>query len=176
MTRNSDYVYRNIFTDDFQGQSLAAYAAKVLGVKRVAILFDNDDYGTGLKDSFKKRAIELGMAVEGETAYNKDTNDFRSQLTTIKDRNPELILVAGLYKQAAVIADQARRLGINTPFIGGDGVFSQEYIKLGGGATEGTFVTCPFLFDLGGERAAKFADAFPQEVQPRTRRLGGAEL
>jgi branched-chain amino acid transport system substrate-binding protein len=160
VTRDSDYVFRNIFTDDFQGQSLARYAGEVLGLKKAAILFDNDDYGTGLKDSFKAKAVELGMTIVSETAYGKDATDFRSQLTTVQASSPEIILIAGLYKHAAVIAKQARELGINTQLIGGDGVFSEQYLKLGGAAVEGTFVTCPFLFDLGGERGAKFADGF----------------
>lgn len=160
VTKNSDYVFRNIFTDDFQGQSLARYAAEILGVKKVAILFDNDDYGRGLKESFKKKAETLGITILNETAYSKDTNDFRSQLTTISGYQPELVLVAGLYKHAAVIAKQARELGIKTPFIGGDGVFSEQYITLAGPAAEGTYVSCPFLFELGGERAKQFAEKF----------------
>ncbi len=160
VTKNSDYVFRNIFTDDFQGQSLARYAATILGTKKVAILFDNDDYGRGLKESFKAKASQLGMTVLNETAYSKDTNDFRSQLTTIKGYNPEIILVAGLYKHAAVIAKQARELGIETPLIGGDGVFSEQYITLAGPAAEGTYVSCPFLFELGGERSKSFAEKF----------------
>ncbi|MCX7625039.1 MAG: ABC transporter substrate-binding protein [Candidatus Sumerlaeaceae bacterium] len=160
VTKNSDYVFRNIFTDDFQGQSLARYAAEILSVKKVAILFDNDDYGRGLKESFKKKAISLGITVLNETAYGKDTNDFRSQLTTINGYQPELILIAGLYKHAAVIAKQARELGIKTPFIGGDGVFSEQYVTLAGPAANGTYVSCPFLFELGGERAKQFAEQF----------------
>lgn len=160
VTKNSDYVFRNIFTDDFQGQSLARYAGEILGAKKVAILFDNDDYGRGLKESFKKKAATLGITILNETAYGKDTNDFRSQLTTIQGYQPELILVAGLYKHAAVIAKQARELGINTPLIGGDGVFSEQFITLAGPAAEGTYVSCPFLFELGGERAKQFAEKF----------------
>jgi branched-chain amino acid transport system substrate-binding protein len=160
VTKDSDYVFRNIFSDDFQGQSLANYVGNVLKLKNVAILFDNDDYGSGLKESFKKRAAELGLNIVSETAYGKDTNDFRSQLETIRSSKPDIILVAGLYKSAAVIAKQARELGINTQLIGGDGVNSQQFIDLAGGAAEGTYVTCPFLFDLGGERAQKFAEAF----------------
>ncbi len=160
VTRGSDYVFRNIFTDDFQGQCLARYAGEVLGLKKVAILFDNDDYGTGLKESFKAKAAQLGMTIVSETAYGKDANDFRSQLTTIQSSQPEIILVAGLYKHAAVIAKQARELGIPTQFIGGDGVFSDRYIQLAGQAAEGTYVSCPFLFELGGERAKKFAESF----------------
>jgi branched-chain amino acid transport system substrate-binding protein len=160
VTKDSDYVFRNIFTDDFQGQSLATYAGKILGMKKAAILFDNDDYGTGLKESFKKRAAELGMTIVRETAYGKDSNDFRSQLTTLKASQPDIILISGLYNHAAVIAKQARELGIKTQLIGGDGIFSQQFIPLGGDATEGTFVTCPFIFELGGDRAKNFAEAF----------------
>lgn len=160
VTKNSDYVFRNIFTDDFQGQSLARYAASILGAKKVAILFDNDDYGRGLKESFTKKATSSGVTIVSETAYAKDTNDFRSQLTTMKGFQPDLILVAGLYKHAAVIAKQARELGITTALIGGDGVFSDQFITLAGPAAEGTYVSCPFLFELGGERAKAFAEKF----------------
>jgi branched-chain amino acid transport system substrate-binding protein len=160
VTRGSDYVFRNIFTDDFQGQSLATYASKMLGAKRVAILYDNDDYGTGLRDSFMRRAAELGVEIVQQSPYTRETNDFRSQLETIRSSNPELILVAGLYKAAGVVAKQARELGITTQLLGGDGVFSQQYITLAGEAAEGTLVTSPFVFELGGEGAAEFAAAF----------------
>lgn len=162
VTKDTDYVFRNIFTDAFQGKSLADYSGKILGKKNAAILFDNDDYGTGLKDSYKARAAELGLNVITELAYNQNAPDFRSQLTTIQGMQPapDILLIAGLYTQAANIARQARDLGMQAQFIGGDGVFSQEFITLGGEATEGAYVSCPFLFDLGGEKGKQFADAF----------------
>ncbi len=162
VTKETDFVFRNIFTDAFQGKSLADYSAQILGKKNAAIMFDNDDYGTGLKDSYKARAAEVGLNVITELAYNQNAPDFRSQLTTIQGMQPapDILLIAGLYTQAANIARQARDLGMQTQIIAGDGVFSQEYITLGGAPTDGTFVSCPFLFDLGGERAQKFADAY----------------
>ena len=165
VTKNSEYAYRNIFTDDFQGQSLANYAGNVLGFKNVAILFDNDDYGAGLKDSFKKKAQELGIKIVAEQAYNKEQPDFRSQLTTVQGAQPapDAILVAGLYNEAANIARQARDLGIKAQLMSGDGVFSQQYITLAGAAADGAYITCPFLFDLGGEKATKFAEAFKKK-------------
>jgi branched-chain amino acid transport system substrate-binding protein len=162
VTKGTDYTYRNIFTDAFQGRSLATYAANVLQKKNAAILYDNDDYGTGLKESFKQEAGKLGLKIVSELAYNQNAPDFRSQLSTIQGVQPapDILLIAGLYTQAANIARQARDLGMQVQFIGGDGVFSQQYITLGGDAAEGTFVSCPFLFDLGGPKAREFADAF----------------
>ncbi len=163
VTQGSDYVYRNIFTDDFQGQSLADYASKILGLKKVAVLYDNDDYGIGLKNSFTERAQAIGLEVANATPYNRDAPDFRSQLTAIQGFQPDAVLIAGLYAQAATIAKQARELGLTVPLIGGDGVFSDEYIALAGEAAEGTYVTTPFLFELGGERGEEFAAAFKKK-------------
>lgn len=167
VTKDTDYVFRNIFTDDFQGQSLATYAGSVLQKKNVGILYDNDDYGMGLKESFKQQAATLGINVATELAYNTNAPDFRSQLTTIQGLQPppDMILIAGLYTQAANIARQARDLGIQTQLIGGDGVFSTQFITLAGSAAEGTFVSCPFLFDLGGSKAKEFADAFREKYK-----------
>lgn len=162
VTKNSKWVFRNIFSDDFQGQCLADYT-KLLGHTQVAILYENDDYGSGLKNSYKERAGELGLAILREVAYDQNTNDFRSQLETVRSENPEIIIIAGLYKQAAIIVTQAREIGITAPFAGGDGVFSQQFIDLGGAAAEGTYVTTPFLFDLGGTKAEEFAKGFREK-------------
>ena len=161
VTTNSEYVYRDIYTDKFQGESLAQYCT-VVGLKNVAILFDNDDYGVGLKQSFKSRGHELGVHVAVEEAYNREQPDYRSQLTAIQGLQPppDAILVAGLYNEAANIARQSRELGIKAQFLGGDGVFSQQFITLAGAAAEGTLVSTPFLFDLGTDKATKFAEAY----------------
>src|SRR5690606_23667781 len=122
VTLDSDYTYRNIFTDAFQGVSLATYAANVLGKKNAAILYDNDDYGTGLRDSFKEEALKLGMNVVVEQAYDKNAPDFRSQVQIVQGQQPppDVLLIAGLYTQAANIARQARAMGVDVQIIGGD--------------------------------------------------------
>ena len=165
VTKGTDYTYRNIFTDKFQGESLATYAHNVLKKQNAAILYDNDDYGTGLKDSFKAEAGKLGLNVVSELAYDKNAPDFRSQLSTIQgvQPQPDVLLIAGLYTQAANIARQAEALGMKVQFIGGDGDFSQQLITLGGGSVEGMIVSCPFLFDLGGQKAKDFAAAFQEK-------------
>lgn len=95
VTKGSEYIFRDIFTDDFQGRSLADYSSKVLGKKNAAIMFDNDDYGTGLKDSYEKQAKALGLNVVTELAYDKNAPDFRSQLTTIQglQTKPDILQV-----------------------------------------------------------------------------------
>ncbi|MGD8718663.1 MAG: ABC transporter substrate-binding protein [Candidatus Zixiibacteriota bacterium] len=157
-----DWTFRNVYRDDFQGQFIAEYIKYVLGYNRVAVFFDNDDYGRGLRDAFTARAGEIGLEIVREEAYVRDTQEYTPQLTQIMAQNPDIIFVSGLYANAAMILTQARNLGIETPFIGGDGLLSSDLITNAAKASELTIVTCPFLPTSTDERTQKFVAAFEE--------------
>lgn len=161
--RGSDWTFRNIYDDAFQGQTLATYAKKVLKLDRVAIFYDNDDYGIGLKDSFTEQARADGLEVVFTQAYKRETTDYRPHLAKFQASKPQAIMIAGLYAQGALIARQARELGISIPLLGGDGMLSDQYMKLAEAAADNTYISCPFLFDLGGEKATKFRADFQKK-------------
>ncbi|MFP5259687.1 MAG: ABC transporter substrate-binding protein [Acidobacteriota bacterium] len=152
--------FRNVYRDDFQGKFLADYTDKVLGLKKVAVFYENNDYGIGLKDAFVKEAKALGLTVVGEEAYKKGDQDYTPQLTKIKGGAPEAMFIAGYYPEGALIADQAKKIGLNIPKMGADGFDNADYIKLGGAATDNTYLTAPFLVETAGADAKKFIDAF----------------
>jgi branched-chain amino acid transport system substrate-binding protein len=158
----SDWTFRNVYRDDYQGQFIADYIYYVLGYRRVAVFFDNDDYGRGLHDAFAARAREIGLNVVGEEAYVRDTQEYTPQLTKLMGQKPDIIFISGLYANAAQILTQARNLGMKTPFIGGDGLLSSDLITNAGGAAEGTLVTCPFLPTGSDAATKKFVAAFKE--------------
>jgi branched-chain amino acid transport system substrate-binding protein len=157
-----DWTFRNVYRDDFQGQFIADFIKYVLGYNRVAVFFDNDDYGRGLRDSFAERAEEIGLEIVREEAYVRDTQEYTTQLTQIIAKEPDIIFVSGLYANAAMILTQARNLGVETPFIGGDGLLSADLVMNAGKAAEGVIVTCPFLPTVGDERTQNFVASFKQ--------------
>ena len=157
-----DWTFRNVYRDDFQGQFIAEYIKYVLGYNRVAVFFDNDDYGRGLRDAFAARAEEIGLEIVREEAYVRDTQEYTPQLTQIMAQKPDIIFVSGLYANAAMILTQARNLGIETPFIGGDGLLSADLITNAAKASEGTVVTCPFLPTAPDESTQKFVASFKE--------------
>ncbi len=167
----SDWTFRNLYRDDFQGEFIAKYIKNVLTeLQSVGVLFDNDDYGRGLKDAFTAEAEIIGLNIVAAEAYDRDNTDFKAQLTSIKAKNPEVIFVSGLYSQAALIVKQAREAGITAQFFGADGVDSPDFLEIAGIAAEGTYLTTPFTFGAGGEEALKVAQAFEAEfgVPPDT--------
>ena len=167
----SDWTFRNLYRDDFQGEFIAKYIKKVLTeVQSVGVLFDNDDYGRGLKDAFVAEAEAVELNIVAAEAYDRENTDFKAQLTSIKAKNPDVIFISGLYGQAALIVKQAREVGITAQFFGADGIDSPDFLTIAGIAADGTYLTTPFTFGAGGEQAARVSEAFKTEfgVAPDT--------
>ncbi|GAB6035701.1 branched-chain amino acid ABC transporter substrate-binding protein [Fundidesulfovibrio butyratiphilus] len=148
--------FRNVFRDDAQGAFMASYAAKVLGLKKVAVFYEQNDYGIGLKDAFIKQAKADGMQVVGEEGYVKDVQDFTPQITKIKAQSPDGVFIAGYYAEGALIASQAKKLGLNVVKMGGDGLDNEDYIKLAGNASDDSYLPTPFLESAAGPEAKAF--------------------
>jgi branched-chain amino acid transport system substrate-binding protein len=167
----SDWTFRNLYRDDYQGIFLARYAKKVLEANKVAVFFDNDDYGIELKNACVKEAQRQGLEVVTESAYVREqTLDFSADLDKIAAASPDAIFIAGLYNEAGVIAQPARAKGLEVPFLAGDGVFSPGFLKVAGPAAEGTLITTPFLFTEEDEKAQQLKAAFNEKygVDPDT--------
>ena len=163
------WFFRNCYTDEFQGQYLATHVVpKLLGKNSVAIFYENNDYAIGLKDSFIAGAKKSGVKVTGAEAYVAKTTDFTPQLTKLLQDKPDTIFLCGYHPEGALIAGQARKLGFNGPLFGADGIDNEDYIRLGGKATENTYCTVPFLAASAGpagkEFAKKFSAAYGRDV------------
>jgi branched-chain amino acid transport system substrate-binding protein len=78
--------------------------------------------------------------------------DFKSQLTSIRSKAPEAIFIPGYYSDVAILARQARELGIKVPLLGGDGWSSPKLIEIGGEAMEGAYFSSHFAGEGDGEK------------------------
>ena len=157
----SDWTFRNLYRDDFQGKFIAQYIDKVLtGLQSVAVFFDNDDYGRGLRNAFVEEAEKIGLDLVASEAYDRDNTDFKAQLTSIKAKNPDAVFISGLYTEAGLITKQAREAGITSQFFGADGVDSPDFLTIAGESAEGTYLTTPFTFRAAGEDALQMAVNF----------------
>ena len=135
-----EYVFRVCGRDDQQGLVAAIFVSDVLKLKKVAVIHDKTTYGQGLADEFKK-ALGDKVAVVYYSGVIQGDKDFRSVLTAIKGKKPELLYFGGIYPEGGLLIKQARELGINIPFMSGDGVIDQKFIEIAGPASEGSYLT-----------------------------------
>ena len=157
----SPWTFRNLYHDGFQGKFIAQYLDNVLmDIESVAVFFDNDAYGRGLRNAFVAEAEKIGLALVASEAYERDSTNFKAQLTSIKAKNPDAIFISGLYTEASLIVKQGREAGITAQFFGADGVDSPDFLTIAGSAAEGTYLSTPFTFGAGGADAQQMAADF----------------
>jgi branched-chain amino acid transport system substrate-binding protein len=132
------YCCRVEVTDAQQGVYVCNWMVKERGYKKIAVLWENDDYGLGLRQVWEKNVPEMGgQLVDVESYYLGETKDFSSIITKMRGTNPDAIVIGGNYTEAALIRKQMADVGWNPPFFGTEGMYSQALIELGGKAVEG---------------------------------------
>ncbi|KAF3997915.1 ABC transporter substrate-binding protein [Glaciimonas immobilis] len=120
-------------------------AVKHFGIKKVAVIYGNDDAFTKSGyDVFKATLAEQKIPVTTTESYAKGDVDFKAQLTKIKASNPDAIVCSCLTEEAANIILQTRTLGMKQPFIGGNGLNSPKLFEIAKGAGDGTIMGSPW--------------------------------
>ena len=160
VTEVGDYIFRTCFIDPFQGTVIAKFAL-ARGWKKVAVLTDvKQDYSVGLADCFVDGFTAHGGEIVREQKYSSGDKDFKPQLTSLKAAKPDAIFVPGYYAEVALIAKQARLLGIKVPLLGGDGWVGDSLLKVAGKSLDGSFFSCHFSADDQTPKVQEFVQKY----------------
>jgi len=144
--------YRIIANDNALGAGLANYASKTLKLKSVAVIDDRTAYGQGVAEVFKNTAEKDGIKVVDQQFTTDKATDFMAILTAIKAKKPDAVFYGGMDAQAGAMLRQMDQLGLSgVKFFGGDGICTNEIIKIAAGAKSLNNVICA----EGGSSIAK---------------------
>ena len=150
VTQVGNFITRACFTDDFQGVVMAKFAVNTLKKTKGLTLIENtSDYSKGLAKAFGDEFTKLGgtMVNTEELTYAAKDTDFQSLLRKVKRANPDFVFIPGYYVEVGLIIKQARALGINIPFLGGDGWDSPKLFEIAGEAVKGSYISNHFAPD-----------------------------
>lgn len=163
VTQDKRYVFRACFDDAFQGQVAARQARIAMGASTAAVVVDiaQADYSVGLGNLFLKAFGEMGGKVLVTAYIQTGDRDFRSQLSEVREANPEIIYLPNYYTENALLAKQVREVGMKMPLLMADGAQVPALIELGGKAVDGVYLTAHFNLEavsttLGRRFVVKF--------------------
>jgi branched-chain amino acid transport system substrate-binding protein len=165
VTKAGSYISRTCFTDAFQGVVMAKFAYETLMKKKAIIIVDNSsDYSKGLASVFTKKFTELGGKIlEGDFTYVQKDTDFRSLLRKVKRLGPDVIWLPGYYTEAGLILNQARQMGMDLPFLGGDGWDSPKLQELAGEkGIKGNYISSHFSPDDADPKVQNFVKEYTE--------------
>jgi branched-chain amino acid transport system substrate-binding protein len=164
VTAAGDYIFRNWISDALEGKAMADYLYNDEKVRKAAILYINNDYGTGLKEVFNQHFKALGGEITDIESNNQDDTDFRTQLTKIIASGPDRIYLPGYYKEMALILKQAKEVRNTIPFRSVVTFEEPELLKLAKSEAEGVIYSSPFYNpEENNDNVVKFVASFKRE-------------
>ncbi len=158
-----DNVYQVCFTDPNQGFRSAQYIDENMDVSKIAIVYKNDDnYSTGIYESFKGEADKRGMEIVYTGTFTTDTqNDFAVQVAAAQSAGADLVYLPIYYTPASVILTQANQVGYKPVFFGVDGmdgILTSEGFDPA--LAEGVMLLSPFAADATDELTVNFVTEY----------------
>lgn len=124
-------VNRIVAKDDAQG-GFAGELAASLGFKNIAIIDDATAYGEGLATEFKKAFEAKGGTVVSTDRIQAGEVNFASVVTKLKGSQPDAVYYAGAHTEGALLTKQMKEGGLKVPVMGGDMLYSAEYVNIAG--------------------------------------------
>ena len=166
ITSIGNFVFRNSVTEADVLPVTIRTAVKNAKIKKVAVLYGNDDVFTKSGyDNFKKALDDQKLPVTTTETFAKGDVDFKAQLTKIKATNPDAVVLSALLAEGAPIMVQARQLGLNVPFIGGNGMNSVKVFDLAKGASDNLWVGSPWSLQNHSKENESFVVAYTRKFK-----------
>jgi branched-chain amino acid transport system substrate-binding protein len=164
VTQGKHFAFRAAYVDDLQGKVAARFAWENLQARRVAVLIDQaQDYCVGLANFFIQEFKRRGGEIVSTSYIQTGDQDFSAQISALKGQNPDLIYAPNYYAEDALLAEQLKDLGVQTPVLTGDGAQVPELISIGGQAVNGMYFTALFHRQgISSELGRRFLAAYEQ--------------
>ena len=152
------FVFRNSMPESQAIPASVGQAVKKFNIRKVALLYGNDDAFTKSGfDTMKEVAEKLKLNIVTIQEFQKGQADYKAQLTKIASLAPDAVLCSALYNEGGVILAQARKMGLSVPFVGGNGFNSPKVIEIAKEAAEGLIVATPWFGEKNDPKVKAFS-------------------
>ena len=152
-TKANKWTFRTLTNDNGHADRLAQ-VIDLLKLKKIAIIYDTNDYGVGLRDIFTADIAKQGLKPVDVQSYHTADKDFTPQLTHLAAAEPDGLMLFGTLPAIAAIMNQARDQGIDARFMGAAGLSNEAVMKLAPQASQHAVATAYFHPDVDAEGKA----------------------
>ena len=151
------YIFRTCATNSTQASMMVPYVVERFKPKTAAIIYENSDYGTSLRDNTIEALTKAGVKVVGTEHYIRESVDFRAQLTKLRALKPDVLFMASITAEAVQIMRQRQELGwTDVKLVAYNGI-GADTVQLAGSAAEGLLYISGFEDNLPDPVVIEFA-------------------
>ncbi|MEA2599330.1 MAG: branched-chain amino acid transport system substrate-binding protein [Acidobacteriota bacterium] len=161
VTQSGEYMSRVCFIDPFQGEALARFARKDLGLRSAELIVDKaNDYSVGLADSFRSTFKSLGGEIVGEMTYSTGDADFAALIAKAARSEAQVLVIPGWYSDVGLMLRQAGRKWDKFTLLGGDAWDSPQLFELSGGNIHNAYISTHYAVDEPNPRVQEFVSRY----------------
>lgn len=168
----SEYQFRNITTQAFEGPFVAKWA-KEMGFKTYSIIAIQNDWGISAAENFAEAVKAGGDKVLALEYFNPGNRDYRSILTKISRDKPDVIYACMMYEEGAMLMQQVKQLGIESTIFATSSVYSPKTLELAGDAANGLYLSTTFMPTSPEENVQHFVKTYEEKYKASPNMFAG---
>lgn len=158
---SGEYMFGIIGTQAAEGPFNVKYTGmEYLGVKKVGVVYINNDWGQVSMQEFVNAAGREGLEISAVELFMEAERDYVAVLNKIRQSNPDGIFIVAHYNEAAAICRQIRKMGWNIKKFSPSSIFSAKMIELGGASVEGIAANTIFALEDPDPKVQEFIKEF----------------
>jgi branched-chain amino acid transport system substrate-binding protein len=131
---------------------------KSQGVKRIAVISSQDDYGDGGHRSLVAQASDYGIDIVFDERFAGDEKDLTPLINKIKKTDAQATVSWSSKRTPSIVAINYRQLGVEIPIYLGHAALGQPFLDTAGKSAEGVFVA-----SMKFAGAEELSDSDPQK-------------
>ena len=163
--QGNPYVFRTSFTQSTAMPKLARYIKETVKAKSVAMIWVNNDFGKGGRDSMAKALEAQGIKVAADISTDPGQVDFSAAVLKAKQSNADALFVYTNEEESARALRELKKQGYDKPIIGETTLTGQKVIELAGDAANGAVAHVGLTVDAPQPAIKAFDEKFQKEYK-----------
>jgi branched-chain amino acid transport system substrate-binding protein len=163
--QGNPYIFRTSFTQDTAMPKVARYIADNLKAKTVALIYVNNDYGKGGRESLMKALDAKGVKITADISTEQAQIDFSAPVLKAKQADADVVFVYTNEEESARALRELRKQGVTKPIVGETTLVGQKVIELAGDAAHGAVAHVGLTVDAPIPAMRAFRAKFEKEYK-----------
>src|SRR5437016_6940454 len=166
--QGNPYIFRTSFTQATAMPKVARYIKDTVKAKTIAIVWVNNDFGKGGRDTMMKALEAQGIKVAADISTDPGQVDFSGAVLKVKQSNADAVFVYTNEEESARALRELKKQGYDKPIVGETTLTSQKVIELAGDAANGAVAHVGLTADAPQPTIKAFDERFQKEYKYKT--------
>jgi branched-chain amino acid transport system substrate-binding protein len=166
--QGNPYIFRTSFTQATAMPKVARYIKDTVKARTVAIVWVNNDFGKGGRDTIMKALDAQGIRIVADISTDPGQVDFSSPVLKVKQSNADAVFVYTNEEESARALRELKKQGYDKPIIGETVLTSQKVIEMAGEAANGAVAHVGLSADAPQPTIKAFDERFQKEYKYKT--------